>query len=54
MEPEGSLLYSQEPSTGPYRKPDQSNPISSRGQPTKGGPPAWGFGVGLTTPHHKK
>jgi hypothetical protein len=25
--------------------------ISSRGQPTMGGPPAWGFGVGLTTPH---
>jgi hypothetical protein len=20
----------------------------------KGGPPAWGLGVGLTTPHHKK
>jgi len=28
--------------------------ISSRGQPTRGGPPAWGFGVGLTTPHRKK
>jgi len=28
--------------------------ISIRGQPTKGGPPAWGFGVGLTTPHRKK
>jgi hypothetical protein len=27
--------------------------ISSRGQPTRGGPPAWGLGVGLTT-HHKK
>jgi hypothetical protein len=24
-----------------------------RGQPTRGGPPAWGLGVGLTTPHHK-
>jgi hypothetical protein len=23
-----------------------------RGQPTRGGPPAWGLGVGLTT-HHK-
>jgi hypothetical protein len=21
---------------------------------TKGGPPAWGLGVGLTTPHRKK
>jgi hypothetical protein len=29
MEPEGSLLCSQEPSTGPYPKPDQSNPIPS-------------------------
>jgi hypothetical protein len=27
--------------------------ISSRGQPTRGGPPAWGLGVGLTTPHRK-
>jgi hypothetical protein len=26
MEPEGSLLYSQETSTGPYPEPDQSNP----------------------------
>jgi hypothetical protein len=26
MESEGSLKYSQEPSTGPYPKPDQSNP----------------------------
>jgi hypothetical protein len=25
MEPEGSLLYSQEPSTGPCQKPDLSN-----------------------------
>jgi hypothetical protein len=25
MEPEGSLLCSQEPSTGPYPEPDQSN-----------------------------
>jgi hypothetical protein len=25
MEPVGSLLYSQEPSTGPYPEPDQSN-----------------------------
>jgi hypothetical protein len=23
-------------------------------QPTRGGPPAWGLGMGLTTPHHKK
>jgi hypothetical protein len=26
MEPEGSLSYSQEPSTGPYPEPDQSTP----------------------------
>jgi hypothetical protein len=28
--------------------------LSSRGQPTRGGPPAWGLGVELTAPHHKK
>jgi hypothetical protein len=28
--------------------------ISSRGQPTRGGPPAWGLGGGVTTPHRKK
>jgi hypothetical protein len=28
--------------------------ISSRGQLTRGGPPAWGLGEVLTTPHHKK
>jgi hypothetical protein len=27
--------------------------ISSRGQLTRGGPPAGGLGVGLTTPHRK-
>jgi hypothetical protein len=27
--------------------------ISSRGQPTRGGPPAWGLCVGLATPHRK-
>jgi hypothetical protein len=27
MEPEGSLPCSQEPSTDPYSKPDQSSPI---------------------------
>jgi hypothetical protein len=27
METEGSLPYSQEPSTGPYHEPDQSNQI---------------------------
>ena len=27
--------------------------ISSRGQPTMGGPPAWGLGEVLTTPHRK-
>jgi hypothetical protein len=26
MEPEGSISYSQEPSTGPYPEPYQSNP----------------------------
>jgi hypothetical protein len=26
MEPEGSLLCSQEPSTGPYPEPDRSSP----------------------------
>jgi hypothetical protein len=30
MEPEGSLLCSQEPSTGPYPEPDKSHPISRR------------------------
>jgi hypothetical protein len=28
--------------------------ICSRGQPTRGGPPAWGLGEVLTTPHRKK
>jgi hypothetical protein len=28
--------------------------VSSRGQPTSGGPPAWGLRVGITTPHRKK
>jgi hypothetical protein len=27
--------------------------VSSHGQPTRGSPPAWGLGEGLTTPHHK-
>jgi hypothetical protein len=27
--------------------------ITSRGQPTRGGLPAWALGVGLTTPHRK-
>jgi hypothetical protein len=26
MEPEGSLLFSQEPAIGPYPEPDDSNP----------------------------
>jgi hypothetical protein len=30
MEPESSLPYSQEPSTGPYPQPDQSSPYHSR------------------------
>jgi hypothetical protein len=29
MEPEGSIPCSQEPSTGPYPEPYQSNPIHS-------------------------
>jgi hypothetical protein len=29
-----------------------ANILSSRGQPTRGGPPAWGLDVGLT-PHLK-
>jgi hypothetical protein len=29
MEPEGSLRYSQEPSTGPYPEPDRSSPYHS-------------------------
>jgi hypothetical protein len=28
--------------------------LNSRGQPTRGGPPAWGLGGGLTIPHRKK
>jgi hypothetical protein len=28
--------------------------ISSRAQHTRGDPPAWGMGVGLTAPHRKK
>jgi hypothetical protein len=30
-----------------------ANILSSRGQSTRGGPPAWGFGDALTTPHRK-
>ena len=30
------------------------NRISSRGQPTRGGPPAWGLGEALTTPLREK
>ena len=30
------------------------NRISSRGQPTRGGPPAWGLGEALTTPPREK
>ena len=27
--------------------------MNSRGRPTRGGPPAWGLGEALTTPHRK-
>jgi hypothetical protein len=27
---------------------------NSRGKTTRGGPPDWGLGVGLTTPHNKR
>jgi hypothetical protein len=32
----------------------EGRPTSSRGKPTRGGPPAWGLGVGLTALNHKK
>jgi hypothetical protein len=62
MEPEGSLLHSQELSNCNYPLPDQSSPqhsiLSLKGascrQTTRSGPPALGLGVGLTTPHRKK
>jgi hypothetical protein len=28
--------------------------LNSRGQPTRGGPTAWGLGVGLKSPYRKK
>jgi hypothetical protein len=28
MKPEGSLLFSQEPATGPYPKPDEATPYA--------------------------
>jgi hypothetical protein len=30
-----------------------ANTLNKQSQPTRGGPPAWGLGEGLTTPHHK-
>jgi hypothetical protein len=52
MEPEGSIPCSQEPSS--YGGQLRIYWKRSRGQPTRGGPPGWGFDVGLTTPHRKK
>jgi hypothetical protein len=37
MEPEGSLPRSQEPSTGPYPEPDQSNAYHVRWDPCHDG-----------------
>jgi hypothetical protein len=39
-----------EETTSRYRVQLQIYRISSRGQPTGGGPPVWGLGEGLTTP----
>jgi hypothetical protein len=35
-------------------QPPAMDGISSRRQKKRGGPPAWGLGMGLTTFHHKK
>jgi len=37
-----------------YREQLRVYRISSRGQPTRGGPPAWAFEEGLRAPHRKK
>jgi hypothetical protein len=43
----------------PHQTPVHASPLpiraaeSSRGQPTRGGPPAWGLGEGLTTPRRE-
>jgi hypothetical protein len=42
MEPKSSLLWSQDPSTGPYPKPAQSSPVHF-GRLSKESVQAWGL-----------
>ncbi|KAJ4443279.1 hypothetical protein ANN_04947 [Periplaneta americana] len=43
-----------EPAQSGRFSPSVLQPAASRGQPIRGGPPAWGLGEGLTTHHRKK